>query len=146
VVRRRVARRASDVDSIGDGRPTRWLSRTINARNGTPQPRNSLVLQNRPFRRDASMRTTSSWRARLIGCSIARMGPSTTSSEKLPHKLPNLSHGGNERPHRHRVRRKPAFSATASFGICARSYNAPQPRGGAVLAHLSSWVHPDEER
>ena len=27
-----------------------------------------------------------------------------------------------------------------------RSYNAPQPRGGAVLAHLSSRVHPDEER
>jgi hypothetical protein len=29
------------------------------------------------------MRTTSSWRASLIGCSIAQMGSLTTSSEKL---------------------------------------------------------------
>src|SRR5882757_6578812 len=46
-----------------------------------------------------------SWRARSIGCSIARIRPSTISSEKLRRELASLSHGGNERSHRHRVRR-----------------------------------------
>ena len=39
------------------------------------------------------------------GCSIARIGPSISSSEKLRQELANLNHGGNERSHRHRVRR-----------------------------------------
>src|ERR1700720_3202476 len=57
------------------------------------------------------------------GCSIARIGPSTSSSEKLPQELANLNHGGNERSHRHRVRRNrlsrpPHRSASAQSRIC----------------------------
>jgi hypothetical protein len=40
------------------------------------------------------------------------------SSEKLRNGLANFNRGGNERSHRHRVRRL-AFSAAASFGIWA---------------------------
>src|SRR5437868_11976878 len=52
------------------------------------------------------------------GCSIDRIGPSTSSSEKLRHELANLNHGGNEWSHRHRVRwnrlpRPPHRSASA---------------------------------
>src|SRR5258708_34664411 len=56
------------------------------------------------------------------GCSIARTGPSTSSSEKRQHELANLNHGGNERSHRHRVRRNrlsrpPHRSASALLRI-----------------------------
>jgi hypothetical protein len=58
-------------------------------------------------------------------CSIARMGSSTASSEKLRHKLANLSHGGNERSHRHRVRRnrlsRPPHRSASALSRISRS-------------------------
>jgi len=33
--------------------------------------------------------------------------------------MANVNPGGNQRSHRHRVRRNRLFSAAASFGICA---------------------------
>ena len=52
------------------------------------------------------------------GCSIARIGPPTSSSEKVRHEMANVNPGGNQRSHRRRVRRNRLFSAAASFGSC----------------------------
>src|SRR3984893_798582 len=88
-----------------------------------------------PRRSKDCMRTTSSWRARLIGCSISRTISSTTRSEKLRHTLVDLSYGGNERSHRHRVRwnrlSRPPHRSTAALSRISRSDRVKASGSGA---------------
>jgi hypothetical protein len=69
------------------------------------------------------------------GYSIARIGPSTSSSEKLRHELANLNHGGNERSHRHRGRRnrlsRPPHRSASALSRISRSDRVKASGSGA---------------
>src|SRR5882757_3986021 len=73
-------------------------------------------------------------------CSIARMGSSTASSEKLRHKLAKLSHGGKRTVAPSPCLVEPVFSAAASFGICAIANFPSGSRQGIRIGDTDSLV------